>query len=148
MDNPDLNKNGMPSDPGALERHRNADNTEKGKADESEKQNQACGGEAVAEIVRSEKSNEADEILHKSQKAQIGNTARDESTYAFRWDFDVKRADRKKRAKRSRRIDVIIYTTIVTLAFVICIAAAVLSDNGKNNDSPADSLDVTETLQP
>ena len=119
MDNPDFNidnnKNGMPSE---------SDNTEKGKADESEKQNEACGGEAVAESVRSEKDLEADEILHEAQKAQVENAARDESTYAFRWDFDDQRAGRKKRAKRSRRIDVIIYTTIVALAFAVCIAAA------------------------
>ena len=155
MDNPELNidndKNGMLSDSGDLDRRPDADSTEKGTANESKKQNEACGGEAVTEAARSEKDREADEILHKAQKAQksqIENNTRDESTYAFRWDFDSQTADRKKRAKRSRRVDAVIYTAIVALAFAVCIAAAVLIGNGKNNDQPADSFAVTESLQP
>ncbi len=162
MDNPELNnidnnKNGMPSDSGDLGRRPDTDNTEKGTANENKKQNKACGGEAVTEAARSEKDREADEILHKaqksqesqkSQKSQIENNTRDESTYAFRWDFDSQIADRKKRAKRSHRIDAVIYTTIVALVFVFCIIAAVLTGNGKNNDQPDDSFAVTESLQP
>lgn len=158
MDNPELNidknKNGMPSDSGDLDGRPDADNTEKGTANENKKQNKACGGKAVTEAARSEKDREADEILHKaqksqkSQKSQIENNTRDESTYAFRWDFDSQIADRKKRAKRSHRIDAVIYTTIVALAFAFCIIAAVLTGNEKNNDRPDDSFAVTESLQP